>query len=195
MNQGQAFSSTVAAMRGTRRASSVSIVWAAAFAILLAALLGFAPAARAASPATTIDFSSVGQGPFDQSFFKHEGIVFTEGNFVGFVQGRNALIGPIAGNVRGGFTSLSAQVAPANQGTATYTLAAFKKGKQIASTSMTVTQDEGDPDTGLFGYFTISVDTLSAKADSFSLSNVFVRSSFGTNQIEFGVSSITSSRE
>jgi len=180
MNQGHPFSSTVAAMRGMRRASSAPIVWAA-FVILLASAFGFAPAALAASPATTIDFSTVSQGAFDQSFFKHEGIVFTEGSFVGFVQGRNALIGPIAGNVRGGFTNLSAQVAPAFSGTQSYTLAAFKEGEQIASTSMTVTQPSGGS-----GYFTISVDTLPGEADSFSLTST---------QFEFGVSSIAFSRD
>jgi len=165
---------------------------ASAFAMLLAVFLVSAPAAQAA---TTIDFSAVSQGPFDQSFFKADRIVFTEGTAVGFVQFHNALIGPVAGKVRGGFTSLSAQVAPTLQGTATYTLAAFKHGKQIAATSMTVTQDTGDPTTGPPGYFTIRVDRLPKKADSFSLSNVFVRSSFpNVTEIGFGVSSITFSR-
>jgi hypothetical protein len=187
--------STVAAIRGTRRASSAPIAWAAAFAILLAALLGSAPAARAASPATTIDFSAVGAGPFTQSYFRHDGIVFTEGNFTSLVQWRNALLGPVAAKLRGCFTSLSVQVAPDLQGTANYTLAAFKQGSQIASTSMTVTQDEADPSTGPFGYFTISINTFPEDADSFSLSDTFVGSSFpGNTQIGFGVSSITFSR-
>ena len=162
------------------------------FAMLLAVSFVFAPAARAAPPATTIDFSTVSQGPFDQSFFKKEGVVFTEGSFVGFVQSHNALIGPVAGDVRGGFARLSAEVAPDHQGTATYTLAAFDKGKQIQATSITVTQDTGDPTTGPPGYFAISIGPLSKKADSFSLSNVFVRSSFpDVTEIGFGVSSIT----
>ncbi len=183
-------------MRAIRPVFSASLVWAAsAFAMLLAVFLVIAPAAQATQAATTIDFSAVSQGPFNQSFFKTDGIVFTQGTFVGFVQGANALIGPVAGDVRGGFTSLSAQVAPAFQGTATYTLAAFKNGKQIAATSMTVTQDTGDPTTGPPGYFTISIGQLPKKADSFSLSNVFVRSSFpDVTHIEFGVSSITFSR-
>lgn len=189
-------------MRAARPVLSAPPVRAAsAFVMLLAVFLVIAPAGRAAATpaaraATTIDFSTVSQGPFDQSFFKAEGIVFTEGTFVGFVQGHNALIGPVAGDMRGGFTSLSAQVAPAEQGTATYTLAAFKKGKQIAATSMTVTQDTGDPATGPPGYFTISIGPLPNQADSFSLSNVFVRSSFPNNtRIEFGVSSITFSHQ
>lgn len=175
------------------------------FAMLLAVSFVFAPAARAAPPATTIDFSTVSQGPFDQSFFKKEGVVFTEGSFVGFVQGHNALIGPVgpshpagdrvAGDVRGGFATLSAEVAPDFQGTATYTLAAFRKGQQIQATSITVTQDTGDPTTGPPGYFAISIGPLSEKADSFSLSNVFVRSSSpDVTEIGFGVSTITFSK-
>jgi hypothetical protein len=176
-----------------RPAFSAPLVGAAAvFAMLLGVFVAIAPAAQAA---TTIDFSTVSQGPFDQSFFKSDGIIFTEGTFVGFVQGDNALIGPVAGKVRGGFNSLSARVAPGEQGTATYTLTAFKQGNQIAATSMTVTQDMGDPTTGPFGYFTINIGPLPKKADSFSLSNVFVRSSFlDITVIEFGVSSITFSR-
>ena len=179
-------------MQRRRPAFSAPLVVAAVFAMLLGAFVANAPAAQAA---TTIDFSTVSQGPFDQSFFTRDGIVFTEGTFVGFVQGDNALIGPVAGTVKGGFSSLSARVAPAMQGTATYTLRAFKQGNQIAATSITVTQDEGDSTTGSFGYFTINIGPLPKKADSFSLSNVFVRSSFpGVTLIEFGVSSITFSR-
>ena len=166
---------------------------ATAFTVLLAVLLGITPTAQAAT--TTIDFSAAGVGPFDQSFFKKQGVVFTDGTFVGFVQSDEALIGPIAGKVRGGFTTLSLSVAPAFQGTATYTLIAFRKGKEIARTSVTVTQDLGDPSTSPAGYFTISIGPLPKKADSFSLSNKFVRSSFPNNTlIEFGVSSITFSR-
>jgi hypothetical protein len=166
----------------------------AVFATLLAALLTIAPEAQAATT-TTIDFSKVSQGPFDQSFFARDRVVFTQGTFVGFVQGDNALVGPVAGKVSGGFKSLSAQVAPALQGTAAYTLTAYKQGKEITSTTITVTQDEGDPTTGPFGYFTVSIGPLPKKADSFSLSNEFIRSSFPqNNSIEFGVSSITFSR-
>ena len=161
------------------------------FAMLLAVSFVFAPAAPAAPPATTIDFSTVSQGPFDQSFFKKEGVVFTEGSFVGFVQSHNALIGPVAGDVRGGFARLSAEVAPDHQGTATYTLAAFDKGKQIQD-SITVTQDTGDPTTGPPGYFAISIGPLS-QAGALSLTNVFVRSSFpDVTEIGFGVRGLLS---
>jgi peptidoglycan/xylan/chitin deacetylase (PgdA/CDA1 family) len=148
--------------------------------------------ATAASTGTTIDFSSVSQGPFDQSFFQAAGVTFTQGNYVGFVQGHNALIGPVAGQVSEGFKSLSAQVVPGYQGTATYTLAAFQQGKQIAATSITVTQDVGDPTTGPAGYVTITIGRLPTSADSFSLGDVLVRSSFSSvTTMDFGVSSIT----
>jgi hypothetical protein len=158
-----------------------------------------APAAPSSRAATTIDFSAASVGPFDQRFFAHEGIIFTEGTFVSFIQGDEALASGdgqrIAGDVRGGFASVSAEVAPANQGTATYTLAAYKKGNLLGSTSITVTQDEGDPTTGPPGYFTISLGPLPKAATSFSLSNVFVRSSFPeTIRIEVGVASMTFSR-
>ena len=166
----------------------------AVFAIPLAAFLSTTHEAQAATT-TTIDFSNVSQGPFDQSLFARDGIVFTEGAFVGFFQGDNALAGPAAGKVKGGFTSLSAQVAPAMQGTATYTLTAYKHGKEITATTITVTQDEGDPTTGPPGYFTVSIGPLPKKADTFSLSNEFVRSSFPEHyRIEYGVSSVTFSR-
>jgi hypothetical protein len=170
--------------------------------IVVAATIGIvftqvAPAsATVQDAATTIDFSTVGQGPFDQSSFKADGIVFTEGTFVCGCQGDDALVGPMTGEVKGGFNSISAQVAPGFQGTAAYTLAAFKHGEQIATRSLTVTQDTGDPTTGPSGYFTIDIGPLPKKADSFSLSNVFVRSSFpDVTQIEFGASSITFSRK
>jgi peptidoglycan/xylan/chitin deacetylase (PgdA/CDA1 family) len=165
-----------------------------------AGLAGGAPAGTvfspirdtAASTGTTIDFATASQGTFNQSLFTTAGITFTQGNYVGFVQGHNALIGPAAGQISGGFKSLSVQVAPAYQGTATYTLTAFQQGAQIGATSVTVTQDTGDPTTGPAGYVTISIGRLPANADSFWLSNVFVRSSFpSVTKIDFGVSTIT----
>jgi hypothetical protein len=172
---------------------------AVVFATLVALLVAIAPAAQAITPSQsakawiTIDFSTVTpDAPFDQTSFKDDGIIFTDGEFVGFFQGDNALAGPIAANVRGGFKSLSVQVAPGFQGTATYTLTAFKRGEEIGTTSMTVIQVVGDPDSGPAGYFTISLDHLPKKADSFSLSNVFVSSpNPDLSMMEFGVSSLT----
>ncbi len=113
-----------------RRATVLRLV---AVGALLLALLVIVPVARAART-TTIDFSTAPAGAtLDPFLFKHEGIVFTQGSFVGYVQGDDALIGPIAANVRGGFTNLSAQVAPASLGIATYTLAAYKHGGQRIS--------------------------------------------------------------
>ena len=137
-----------------------------------------------AQTTTTIDFSTAPHGAtFDPSFFEHEGIVFTQGSFVGFVQGDDALIGPpITADVPGGFTNLSAQVAAGFSGPATYTLAAYEHGSKVGSTSITVPQNTGD------GYIAISVGPLPKTADSFSLSSV------SSSYFEFGVASITWSK-
>jgi len=64
------------------------------------------------------------------------------------------------------------------QGTAAYTLI--------------VAQDSGDPENGLPGYFNIELTDLSQRAQTFTLENQFIRSSFPQNtQIPFGVSSFT----
>jgi hypothetical protein len=168
---------------------------AAGLLALLCALFAFAPAAGAARPASvTIDFSQHGEGSLDRSYFK--GVEFTEGSWVGYIQGDQALVGPVSGTAEKKFTSISASVAPATQGTATYTLTAYKgNGKPIASSSITVTQDTGDPQTGPWGYNTVTLAGLSKKATAFHLTNSFVRSSHShITQIEFGVSSITLSR-
>ena len=147
---------------------------------------------RAAS--VTIDFSQHGQGPFDQSFFS--GVSFAEGTFVGYIQGDEALVGRAAGSIKNGFKSIAARVAPAIQGTAIYTLTAHSSsGRTLGSSSVTITQDTGDPETGPFGYESIELGPLPRKASSFRLSNTFVRSSYThITQIEFGVSSITALR-
>ena len=82
-------------------------------------------------------------------------------------------------------------VAPGSQGTAEYTLTAFGSGTVVGSASKTVTQDTGDPEHSGFGYFTIDLGGLTVPATRFTLENRFVRSSFGGNRIDFGVSSIT----
>jgi hypothetical protein len=159
--------------------------------VFLCALCVFAPAAGAArSAAVDVDFSQHGEGPFDQSYFS--GVEFTQGSWVGYIQGDQALVGPGAGTTKSKFTTISARFAPAGQGTAVYTLTAYKGKAPVGSSSVAVTQDTGDPETGPFGYETITLDNLSKKADSFRLDNSFVRSSFPhITQIEFGVSSIT----
>jgi hypothetical protein len=96
---------------------------------MLVGLLAMPSVARAAST-TTIDLADVQQGPFDQSSFAKDGITFSRGTFVGWVQGHNALVGPVAGAVKGGFTSMSARVAPSYQGTAEYTLTALRPARR-----------------------------------------------------------------
>lgn len=140
---------------------------------------------------------------FDPTFFDASGIDFPPQQcdpschtwFVGFIQGSPALGG---GVVSATFThpvsDLSLLVAPALQGTATYTLKAFAaSGSLLASTSVTVTQDQGDPATIAYGYFPIALATLPAPATSFTLDNVLVRSSFPNTvgAIPYGVSTIS----
>jgi len=141
----------------------------------------------------TIDFSTAIQGPIQPDFFQGQGLVFTEGNFVGFVQGDQSLIGPVAGTFHPAVCSLSLRVAPSLQGTAAYTLTAYSpSGEVVGSRTMIVTQDSGDPENGLFGYFSIELTDLSQRAQTFTLENQFIRSSFPqTTQIPFAVSSIT----
>ena len=179
---------------------------------MLIAAASMAASSAAAAPGVgqaqvTIDFSSYGAGQvFQPDFYRSAGIVFPPQRcgsagcvdlYVGFVQGDAALVGtPAFGPVQATFTrpisDLSLTVAPALQGTATYVLTAFAaSGEPIATTSVTVTQDFGDPANTGFGYFTISLSDLAAPAKSFTLENVFVRSSFGTSAIEYGVSSIS----
>jgi hypothetical protein len=146
--------------------------------------------ASASAKSTAIDFSEHGGGAFNRSFFK--GVKFTEGSFVGYIQGDQALVGGLAGKTKKRFSTISANVSPAGQGTAVYTLAAYKDKRLVGSSSVTVTQDVGDPANGPFGYETITLGNLAKKADAFRLDNTFVRSSFpDITVIEFGTSSIT----
>jgi hypothetical protein len=156
-----------------------------------------------------IDFSSFGvAAPFDPDFYRSDGIRFPPQRCgsagcdtwsVELIQGDAALLGEpvLRGPVQATFTrpisDLSLRVAPALQGTATYVLKAFAlSGKVIATTSITVTQDIGDPANTGSGYFTISLSELPLPAQSFTLDNVFVRSSFPLNTlIPYGVSSIS----
>lgn len=172
--------------------------------LLASVLLSLSPAQVEAAPtlatpgcgsgsSQTIDFSIAGQGTFQPDFFKRQSLVFTQGDFVGFVQGDESLIGPVAGTFHPSVCSISARVAPAFQGTAAYTLSAYSaSGKVVGSTTMIVTQDIGEPASGSPGYFVIELTGLSQKAQTFTLENQFIRSSFPqTTQISFGVSSIT----
>jgi hypothetical protein len=172
--------------------------------LLVSVLLGLLPAQVEAAPSLTtsgcgsgssqtIDFSTAGEGPFRSNFFKGQGLVLTQGDFVGFVQGDQSLIGPVAGTFHPAVCSISVRVAPAFQGTAAYILRAYSaSGKEVGSTTMMVTQDTGETGSGSFGYFVIELTGLSQKAQTFTLENQFIRSSFPQiTQISFGVSSIT----
>src|SRR5437667_4828133 len=141
----------------------------------------------------TIDFSTHVVGPFQSDFYKKDGVVFTEGSFVGFIQGDQALVGPVAATFRPPVFGLSVSVAPSLQGTAEYTLTASDAtGRVIGSASVIITEDSGDPTTQPFGYFTIELRSLPRRAKFFTLQNRFVRSSYPqVTRIDFGVSSIT----
>ena len=149
-----------------------------------------------ATSQVTVDLTTYGQGPFDARFYKKDGIVFTQGSFVGYIQGDEALVGPVAGRFGQPVSTLSARVAPALQGTAEYRLTAFDaSGEAVASASAIVTQDMGDQATGPFGYFTIDLGDLPGQAKSFTLENRFLRSSFTNTSVPFGVSSISYTRQ
>jgi len=158
----------------------------------------------------TIDFSSFGEGKeFQPTFYKLDGILFPSEEcgpagcrpwFVGFTQGDAGLegqprFGPVTATFMRPISDLSLRVAPRLQGTATYLLSAFAaSGELLATTSLTVTQDEGDPANSGPGYFTISLTDLHGPAKRFALDNVFVRSSFPlplNTEIDYAVSSIS----
>lgn len=161
----------------------------------------------------TIDFTSFGAGiaggnVFEPDFYRSDGIRFPPQRCGSagcaswliwhIVQGDDALwgetrFGPIKATFTRPVSSLSLRVAPSLQGTATYVLSAFAaSGKLLATTSVTVTQDFGDPANTGFGYFTVSLTNLPKPAKSFTLNQVFVRSSFPLNtDITYGVSSIS----
>lgn len=167
-----------------------------------------AGSSRVGSRDVTIDFTSFGLGTvFEPDFYRSDGIRFPSKRcgsagcdtwFIAhIIQGDDALLGETRfGPVKATFTrpisSLSLRVAPALQGTATYVLSAFAgSGKLLATTSVTVTQDFGDPANTGFGYFMVSLTNLPKPAKSFTLDNVFVRSSFSNTDIPYGVSSIS----
>jgi len=169
---------------------------AAAFLVPLLLLAGGAakPVAALAAPGPVVlDFSAAGQGPFDPDFFhKSAHVRFLDGSFVGYVQGDQALIGPVAWRVRplrAGIVRV--KLAPAIQGTARYTLAAWSAGgKPLASMDMDVTQDTGNPATGPFGYVTLLLD-VPEPAASYTLTSTFLGSSFPhVHTIDFGVAEI-----
>jgi hypothetical protein len=179
-------------MAGAGNAPKGRLLGLAAVLVLLFACAS--PAGAAGTAQATVDFSAHGLGPFDGSYFSDA--TFSEGTWVGYVQGDEALIGPVAGAAASKFTSVSAEVSPAFQGTADYTIEALSNADRvIGSNTVRVTQDTEDPETGPWGYVTLELGPLPKKASSFRISNSFVRSSFpNITVIEFGVASITLSR-
>jgi hypothetical protein len=106
----------------------------------------------------TIDMSTHGAGPFNKNFFKSKGVVFTAGGCcVALLQGDLA-VGNLGGRIAGLFapaavTSISVKVAPGLQGTTVFRLAALDVlSNVVASKSILVTQDLGDPEHSGFGY-------------------------------------------
>ena len=170
-------------------------VWSAAVVLVICLAGLLAPAASASQPTTaTVDFSGHGIGWLDSLYSPD--VQFTEGTFVGYIQGDETLVGPVAGTTASKFTSVSVDIAPAFQGTADYTIEAFSSADRvIGSGTVRVTQDTDDPETGPFGYTTLELNSLPKKASSFRISNSFVRSSFpNITVIDFGVASIKLSR-
>ncbi len=182
-----------------------------AIVVALASLVSL-PSSAAASVGVgasevTVDFSSFGEGTLDPNFYRLDGVVFPSevcGSVVcaplvvSVAQGHDALLGnPYFGFVMATFTrpvsDLSLSFAPDLQGTATYVLKAYSgSGKLIASTSITVTEDFGDPANEGFGYHVVSLTKLSTPAVSFTLDSIFVRSSFpSVTHIGYGVRSIS----
>ena len=180
-------------------AALLAAVWA-----LLVPTLG---AASVGDREVTIDFSTYGSDRvFDPEYYGADGIRFPSetcgsagcaASYIGFIQGDAALsqtplLGPIQATFTRPVSDLSLRVAPSIQGTATYVLKAFAaSGEVVGETSVTVTQDFGDPANTGFGYFTLSLRDLPRPAKSFTVDSVFVRSSFGLTAISYGVSSIT----
>ena len=150
----------------------------------------FSVIAPTSAAAEVIDISALVDQPFDETFFADQGLIFTSPLALGFVQGDDALIGPVSGRFARRVTGLSALVAPGFQGTADYTLAAFdSRANLVGRTTIRITQDEGDPDNTGFGYLALDLGHLARPARSFSLTNQFVRSSFPDRTfIDFGVS-------
>jgi hypothetical protein len=154
----------------------------------------------------TIDFSTLPEGEFDPDYFESDGIVFPSercgsegcaGWYIVLGGGVNALLGQAGfGGVHATFTDpiykIAVHLAPREQGTATYILNALSaSGDTIATASVTVTQDTGDPENTGFGYFDLALPNLPEPAYAFELDNVFVRSTKGGTSIAYEISAIS----
>lgn len=137
-----------------------------------------------ASP-VMIDISDHGAGAFNREFYKPGGVVFTDGHYVGFIQGDDALVFDENNGITGLFlssavTGISVELAPWLQGTWAYRLAALDASSAIIdSKTVVVTQDTGDVEDSGFGYFSIQLGGLSGAA-GFLVDSRFIRSSHTT---------------
>jgi hypothetical protein len=153
------------------------------FGVIAIILLAHSGNARAVP--VTIDMSDHGGGTFNRDYFQNEGVVFTEGDFVGYVQGDDALIFDQNNGLSGLFTlgpvtDISVEIAPWLQGTWAYRLAALDGLSSIIdSEAIVVTQDTGDPEHSGFGYFSIELTGLPG-AVGFLVESTFIRTSYGT---------------
>lgn len=132
----------------------------------------------------TVDMSDHGGGTFDQEYFKPQGVIFTDGGFIGYVQGDDALIFDQSNGITGLFapaavTSISVDIAPWLQGTWAYRLAALDVLSNIIdSETILVTQDSGDPENSGSGYFSIELAGLPG-AVGFLVDSTYIRDSHG----------------
>ncbi|MGH3137136.1 MAG: FIMAH domain-containing protein [Gaiellaceae bacterium] len=157
------------------------------------------PASGTSANAVTVDFSSLPSGTFDPDTFRSSGIYFSGEWQISMVQGFNALSAsnPPSSPVEGFFASpgvsgVSVSLAPSLQGTATYRLRAFSStGEIVGQSERTITVDLGDPDNMGWGYWDVSLPTVSGPAVRFVLESLFVRSSYSNNFVPYGVRSIT----
>ena len=154
-------------------------------------LVGVGTVPAVAGSVVTIDFTQAGQGPFNQNFFASSGIVFTQGTFVGFVQGDDALVGPpIAGSFLTPVTSLAVNVALGFQAVDDFSLTVYDASSApISTTTFILDQDTGNPNFMGWGYFTISLPNIPQPAYSFTLSDQFVSGPIN-GSTEFGDSSL-----
>ena len=163
----------------------------------------------AASQLRTVDISTAPRypAPLPRDFYEAQGVVLNRTYYVSLVQGDEAVVldGGIARGIAGTFRgpparSISVEVAPAFQGTASYTLTARdQRDRVVGRKSVIRTEDTGDPADQGFGYFTVAVGSLPRPARSFTVTNQFIRRSYGplrcvgggTACFSFGLSTIT----
>jgi hypothetical protein len=149
-----------------------------------------ATTAHATPGTTTIEFSAAPEGPFQPNFFFPH-VYFTQGSFIGSTsdaQGNHvkALVGPIAATFTPPATGISVDLVPGSSaGVAKYTLTARAPDHRVVGTTSMVVA--GNPDNP---WVTISLNTLSRKAKSFSLTQEVLQLPPGWNDIGFLVTKI-----